>query len=134
MQTDTDPSMFRVTAMHERFKINYDGPPRLLSPEEKQFRVSCLQEELDEYKNAGTLVEQYDALLDMAVFLLGTFHRQGMPFSSGMQVVISHNMLKTVGPNSKRGGFSIDLVKPPHWVGPENVLAKLLKDAADGQA
>lgn len=120
--------MLMCEAMHRHFGINYAGPPRHLSTEEREFRIACLREELQEYIEAGTLIEQYDALLDLIVFALGTLHRQGLPFIDGFTAVMSANMRKKVGGNAKRGGFSIDLVKPEGFVGPETALRRILND------
>lgn len=119
-----------IRAMHEKFKLEYDGPPRHLDPEERTFRITAMQEELDEYKSAGRLVDQYDALLDLLVFTLGTLYRQGFPTSPGFQAVMRANMNKKLGSNgAKRGGFKRDLVKPEGWIGPETSLTAILNEA-----
>lgn len=118
--------MQRVKDMHEKFGIKYDGPPRSLSKEEREFRITCLQEELDEYKAGGTHVDQYDALLDLIVFAIGTLYRQGFPLLEGFNAVMDANMTKHVGPNEKRNNFSIDLVKPRDFISPEYRLYRIL--------
>lgn len=118
-----------VALMHIKNGLAYMGQPRQLDPEERAFRVAALREELEEYANADTLVDEYDALLDLLVFLLGTFYRQGLPVSPGYNEVMRCNMEKEVGSNGdKRGGFKADLVKPEGWVGPEEQLRKILAD------
>ena len=121
-------SAILVTQMHENMGLGYDGPPRHLGEDESVFRITALQEELDEYMEASTLVEKYDALLDMLVFLLGTMHRHGFAYNLGFQEVMRCNMSKEVGPqpDGKRGGFKRDLVKPKGWVGPEEALNRIL--------
>jgi len=117
-----------VKAMHEKFGLANDGKPWHLEPHEKAFRVKALQEELDEYNLANTLVDEYDALLDLIVFAVGTLDRQGLPLLEGFEKVMKANMAKEVGQNGeKRGGFKRDLVKPKGWVGPEAEL-KLIID------
>jgi len=78
-----------------------------------------MMEEVTEYMVASSLEDQYDALLDLLVFTLGTMERQGFPLD-GIVEVISANMLKEIGPNSdKRGGFELDLKKPDGWEPPD---------------
>lgn len=111
-----DP-LFLVKRMYDRFGIAYDGAPRHLSVEEKRFRFVCLSEEVMEYLLADDIVDEYDALLDLIVFALGTMVRQGLPLD-GLVEVIACNMKKELGPLGKRGGFELDLRKPEGWVEP----------------
>lgn len=125
-----DASMELVEAMHRKFGIAYDGPPRKLPPEEFRFRVAAMKEELQEYidSEGSNLIDQYDALLDLITFALGTLHRQGLPFLEGHVAVMSCNMKKEVGPNPKRGGFSQDLRKPEGWYGPEGAHQRIINE------
>jgi hypothetical protein len=73
------------------------------------------------------LVDEYDALLDLIVFAVGTLDRQGLPLLKGFEKVMKANMAKEVGQNGdKRGGFKRDLVKPKGWIGPEAELEKII--------
>lgn len=109
-----------VGAMASKFGLEYLGPPRHLSAEEKSFRIVCLREELDEYIAATTKADEFDALLDLLVFTIGTMLRQGFPILPGFQRVMAANMLKApamVRTASKRD-FELDLVKPVGWKSP----------------
>ena len=116
-----------VKAMHAKFDLANTGQPCHLEAHEKAFRVKALQEELDEYDQATTLVDEYDALLDLIVFAVGTLDRQGLPLLEGFEKVMKANMAKEVGQNGeKRGGFKRDLVKPKGWTGPEAELSLII--------
>ncbi len=109
-----------VATMARKFGLEYLGTPRHLSPEEKIFRVTCLAEEVDEYIDAKTKADEFDALLDLLVFTIGTMLRQGFPILPGFQRVMAANMMKRpalVRAASKRN-FELDLVKPVGWVPP----------------
>lgn len=122
--------MASVKAMHEKFGLANTTGPTQLPDEEKQFRISALQEELNEYEDADSFVKQYDALLDLIVFAVGTLERHGFPLLDGFLAVMAANMQKEVGQNgNKRGGFKRDLVKPEGWVGPEAKLEQILNAA-----
>jgi predicted HAD superfamily Cof-like phosphohydrolase len=124
---DESRIMNLVKAMHIKFDLTNTTGPTNLSADEKQFRVMALQEELDEYTDAESLVDQYDALLDIIVFAVGTIERHGFPLLKGFEAVMEANSAKEVGQNgSKRGGFKRDLVKPKGWVGPESKLKVLI--------
>jgi hypothetical protein len=121
-----------VKAMHAKFGLNDTTAPGFLTDEEKAFRISALQEELNEYKEATNLVDQYDALLDLIVFAVGTLDRQGLPLLEGFEKVMEANMTKELGQNgSKRGGFKRDLVKPTGWVAPEAKLEEIIYRSND---
>lgn len=120
--------MALVKAMHTKFELANTTGPCVLDAEEKKFRIAALREEIQEYEDAEhDLVKQYDALLDLIVFAVGTLERQGLPLLPGFEAVMRKNMQKEVGQNgNKRGGFKRDLVKPAGWTGPEAELAQII--------
>ena len=116
----------RVERMHKHFGIAgaNDTAPAALSPDECEFRVMCMQEEVQEYIDASAeakLEGQLDALVDLVVFAVGTAERQGFKeFSVAVDRVIRKNMQKQLASkaaDSKRN-FAIDLIKPPYWRDP----------------
>lgn len=113
--------MVSIRAMADKFRLTYEGLARHLSPDEKQFRLVCLTEEITEYREAKTKADEFDALLDLLVFTIGTMLRQGFPIETGFNRVMAANMLKQramVRTESKRD-FELDLIKPPGWVSPD---------------
>ena len=116
-----------VKAMHNKFGLENTSGPHDLVEDEKQFRADAMLEELNEYIAATTLVDQYDALLDLIVFAVGTLERHGFPLLAGFEKVMEANMNKELGQNgTKRGGFKRDLVKPAGWTAPEAKLQLIL--------
>ena len=127
--------MTLVKQMHQKFNLENNTGPQFLDNEEKQFRVKALREEIDEYESSDDLVDEFDALIDLLVFTVGTFERHGFPMEKGFEIVMRKNMQKELGQNgNKRGGFKRDLVKPANWVGPEQELAQLLSEYAFGES
>lgn len=109
-----------IKAQHNHFGIAYDGPSRRLDPEEENFRLAAMMEELSEFILAKNLEEKYDALIDLIIFASGTLERMGLPLEPALTEVVRANLNKQLGPNKKRGAFSIDLIKPEGWE-PANV-------------
>ncbi len=109
----------RIKEMHRKFEITADQVK--WSPEEKNFRIIAMQEELDEYAFASKPEDELDALVDLVVFAFGTAERQGMLgiFEEAYARVMTANMKKELGANDKRGSFELDLVKPEGWEAPE---------------
>lgn len=123
-----------VKAMHQKFGLENTTGPNHLSKEEKEFRSDAMLEELNEYIAADTLVDQYDALLDLIVFAVGTLERHGFPLQAGFEKVMKANMAKELGQNGeKRGGFKRDLVKPEGWTAPEAELQLILDSNTNPQ-
>jgi predicted HAD superfamily Cof-like phosphohydrolase len=91
---------------------------------------------VDEYDANRSLVRAFDALLDLNVVSCGTADFLGVPWEAGWDAVMRCNLAKrrakSDGSDSKRGS-PFDVVKPAGWVGPEAELARLLRDASDGQ-
>jgi predicted HAD superfamily Cof-like phosphohydrolase len=122
----------RIQKMHEKFKMSPSDVP--FSEKEKEFRVTAMREEIDEYEDIArpflseyemylSLADELDALVDLIVFALGTVDRQGMSsiFEEAFEKVMAANCKKEVGPNQKRGSFQLDLIKPEGWESPDLV-------------
>ena len=107
-----------IKAQHRHFGIDWTGESRHLSPDEENFRLAAMLEELSEFILAKNLEDKYDALIDLIVFASGTLERMGLPIEPALREVVQANLAKQLGPNKKRGAFSIDLVKPENWVPP----------------
>jgi len=122
----------KINEAYVKYGLAYDGPPRHLSLEEKNYRIACLFEEINEFAEADTLVDQYDAILDTIVFAIGTLYRMGMPLQEGFDAVMKANMSKVPGNNphktdERRAAYrGTDLVKPEGWTPPEDDLTAIL--------
>lgn len=118
-----------VTEFMKKFGIAYSGSPRLLPHDIQQFRMKFMQEELDEFELAvlhGDLTKAFDALLDLAYVVHGTAQLMGLPWAKGWAAVQKANMSKQRGGVDKRGNHTLDVCKPPGWVGPEGELRDML--------
>lgn len=112
-----------IKDFHDKFGLSAEPVPHTLDPEEQQFRIKCLYEELQEYERAVTdfdLPEQLDALIDLVYFAMGTAHRCGFPWNHGWQRVQEANMTKVMGPNG------VEIVKPVGWQAPD--LHEVIQD------
>lgn len=123
-----------VNAFHEKFQINYQGPPRQLPLHLSTFRIARQQAELQEYADAthaNQRDQQLDAIIDQLYVLLGTAHLHGFTveiFHEAWRRVHAANMLKErVHPgNPGKFGSKDDIVKPIGWVAP--VLLDLIQE------
>ncbi len=125
-----------ITDFHEKFSNGYEGPPRELPAHLSHFRIKFLREELEEYElavQAGDLVKQADALLDLIYVALGTKYLQGFPINQIWDLVHQANMKKvraTKVEQSTRGSL-FDVVKPVGWTAPDIAIAELLEQRSN---
>lgn len=110
----------KVKRMHTQFGITNEDLPTF-SQEEKNFRITAMLEEIEEYAYAETIDDELDAIIDLIVFAIGTLERQGLlPIAEkSFNRVMVANCNKKLGPNTKRGSFELDLVKPKRWTAPQ---------------
>ena len=88
-----------------------------------EFRIGCLQEELDELKAAKNGDDAVDALIDLSVFAIGTLDLFGIDAEMAWNRVYAANISKEVGIKAARPnplGLP-DLVKPEGWHAPTHV-------------
>jgi len=119
-----------VAEFHQKvIKQDPEPSPSLISLEFCIERFRFMQEELDEFVNAGSagnIVDVADALADIIYVALGTAYLMKLPFPGIWDVVHSANMRKVAG-LTKRGN-KFDAMKPAGWQGPEPLIAKLIGD------
>ena len=104
-----------IAVMHEQFGItNRDVPS---GTKERMFRYEAFLEEAKEYLEATSDEARLDALVDLVVFALGAAEREGyLPlWDVAYRRVMEANLNKTLGPNTKRGSYKLDLIKPEGW-------------------
>ena len=117
-----------IRMFHEKYQLEYNGPPRSLPEELARFRTNFMQEELTEYNGSHDLHDELDALVDLVYVALGTAYLHGFDFNEAWRRVQSANMRKVRAEragDSKRGS-TYDVVKPPGWTPPD--LSDLVVD------
>jgi predicted HAD superfamily Cof-like phosphohydrolase len=88
-----------------------------------EFRIKCLQEELDELKAARNGDDAVDALIDLTVFAIGTLDLFGVEAYMAWDRVYKANITKEIGIKESRPnplGLP-DLVKPEGWTAPTHI-------------
>jgi hypothetical protein len=117
-----------IAEMHRKFGVNEvvrnfddDKLKKFL-----EFRIGCLQEELDELKEAKSADDAVDALIDLVVFAIGTLDSYNVVTYEAWDRVLVANLVKEVGIKEGRPnpwGLP-DLLKPTmethgyDWVAP----------------
>lgn len=137
-----------IAAFHEKFGLAYDGHPRALDGELREFRVKFIQEEFDEYRSANAkalqevhathgsfdqgeytiqLEHALDGLVDLVYVTLGTAYLHGFNFEEAWKRVHFANMAKVRATEKTQSlrGSTLDVVKPAGWMPP--VLTDLVE-------
>ena len=83
-----------VAKMHEEFGHPVTNTPTKLTEERAKIRASFMQEELEEFLEATTVEDRYDALIDLIYFAFGTFAEMGVRPDKGFEIVNNANMAK----------------------------------------
>ena len=125
LETAQPDMMQDVIDFHKKYGIQYDGTKRLLPPEVDIFRNKRLDEEVKEYKEAKTLEEKLDAILDLVYIGMGNLHLHGFTaaqVTEGWKRVQQSNMAKerSSKENPSKYGDSTDIVKPKGWKAPNH--------------
>jgi hypothetical protein len=123
--------------MVERFNREIIGlpiprEPERLSAVRKDWAISALTEEVEEFRDAKDIDEEADALIDMTYFALGRLIEMGICPRPLFEEVHRANMKKQRGMLSKRpASLGYDAVKPDGWTAPElmPLLSVTLADA-----
>ena len=144
-----------IVDFHHKFRLTYQGPPRMLPDDLGDFRGLFMVEELEEYldlpkdslvDHAKALVakrgpikdtingrvDRLDALVDLVYVALGTAYLHGFNFAEAWRRVQRANMSKVRAERadqSKRGS-TFDVVKPEGWKAPDHTdLVGVLDDS-----
>lgn len=116
-------AMTDLTAEFARDVIALPIPdmPQRLDPLRKDWSHTALEEELQEFKDAETLEDEVDALVDMTYFACGRLVEMGVFPRAVFEEVHAANMRKVQGELSKRpNSLGHDAIKPEGWTGPNH--------------
>lgn len=116
-----DSNIFKLTADFAYNIIGMKAPfePSRLAPSRKIWTLKALREEVKEFKDAHTLEDEVDALIDIMYFAAGRFHEMGVNGLTCFHEVHRANMQKERGALAKRGNDTYDAIKPVGWKGPD---------------
>lgn len=113
-------NMFRdIAEFHVKFRLKPPTDPDEIE-ELLDFRTKFMEEELEEFKNATTSADRFDALLDLVYVAMGTAFLLKYPWDYGWIKVHEANLKKVrarSASDSKRGS-RFDVVKPIGWKAP----------------
>lgn len=108
----------KVKQFQERFGHPVGQAPQQLSAERAAQRYKWMLEELNEFINAQTLVDQADAMLDLIYFALGTMVEMGIAPEELFDIVHTANMAKLWEDGKPHYNEEGKTIKPASWQDP----------------
>lgn len=101
--------------------------PTMLSESRRDWALTAMKEELDEFAESVTVEEAADAIVDLCYFAIGRGYEMGVDLQPVFDAVHQANMNKVRGSLSKRpNSLGYDAVKPEGWTPPEHTLQSVL--------
>lgn len=115
-------SVFQRTAIFNETICGLVKPktPTRLSSDRKNWTLSALTEEVEEFSEATSIEDEVDSLIDLIYFAAGRLQEMGVDGDRAFNAVHDCNMMKIRGELSKRpGSLGHDAVKPQGWTPPD---------------
>jgi predicted HAD superfamily Cof-like phosphohydrolase len=127
MQNNTHRGLDEAFMQVREFHLTMGQPvadrPTMLTPERTDQRTEWGDEEAQEQRDATTLVDQLDAIMDRIYFALGDLVEMGIMPSVAFDIVHSRNVPGKLWPDGSVHKNELGKVmKPPGWVAPEPLL------------
>lgn len=123
----------KVKLFHETFapwSLPKDEMPRMLGEKRASERYKFMLEEIDEFKDAETITDQADAMIDLIYFALGTMVEMGIEPDELFQVVQDANMAKIWPDGKVHLNDDSKVIKPEGWEDPYPKLEAIIKGQA----
>lgn len=124
-----DQAWKKVMEFHQHFDVPRRETPELLAAERVETRVNWLLEEINEFKEASTIQDQADAMIDTIYLALGTLVEMGVKPEALFNIVHEANMSKLWEDGRPRYRESDGkVIKPPTWKDPQPRLAEEIEE------
>ena len=121
----------QVKAFHQAFGAPVGEVPAQLSPDRVAKRTAWLQEEVQEFVDAGDLCAQADAMIDLIYFALGSMVEMGVQPEALFDIVHQANMDKLWPDGKPHYGQDTKVIKPHTWRAPDEAMrAEIARQAA----
>lgn len=119
-----------VKKFHKAFNHPTSEFPTLIIPSRAELRASWLDEEVQEFRDAKTIEDQVDAMIDVIYFAYGTLVENGVEPSKIWDIVQNANMSKIFSDGKPHFSDTGKTIKPKKWVAPEPLLIEEIKRQA----
>ena len=115
-----------VQLFHEKFNHPVSDKPVLMGKERAKARYTWMLEEIDEFLEADSIVEQADAMIDTIYFALGTLVEMGVKPEALFEIVQHANMSKLWDDGLPHYNEMGKTIKPEGWQDPHEKLKEAI--------
>jgi predicted HAD superfamily Cof-like phosphohydrolase len=126
-----DEAHAQFQRMHIELGLPTQDLPRPLNPTRAHARAAWMRSEVDELLGATEIVGQIDALMDLLSHVMGALVEMGVQPGIPMTWVYKSNLAKRWPDGQVRLDRDGKMLKPPHWQGPEEEIARWLRESTD---
>ncbi|MCL2312351.1 MAG: HAD family hydrolase [Firmicutes bacterium] len=126
---------YKVKEFQEAMDLPHRDIPELMLEQRARERYDYMLEELNEFIESQTVVDQADAMIDLIYFAIGTLVEMGVKPQALFDIVQEANMSK-LWPDGKPRFREEDLkvIKPAGWESPEpKIEAEINKQIEEGR-
>jgi predicted HAD superfamily Cof-like phosphohydrolase len=131
-------SFEKVRQFHIAFDHDCPGNPEMLPEDRVKKRYDWMLEELEEFRKAGSIHDQADAIIDLMYFALGTMVEMGIRPGPLFDIVHNANMKKLWPDGKVHYAPDGKVIKHPSWRPPEPQLVeeieRQLKERRHGES
>ena len=118
----------KVKDFHKTFSLPLSDSPCILDSKRVASRYKWMLEELDEFKEATTLTEQADAMIDLIYYALGTMVEMGVEPNEIFELVHEANMKKKWDDGLVYFNDDEKVIKSQNWISPNNEISKIINE------
>jgi predicted HAD superfamily Cof-like phosphohydrolase len=117
-----DDPFNKVREFHVAFNHDCPARPELLGEKRVVKRYNWMREELEEFRQASSIHDQADAMVDLIYFALGTLVEMGVRPGRLFDIVHDANMKKLWPDGKVHYAEDGKVIKHPSWQPPEPQL------------
>lgn len=112
----------KVKEFHRKFNHPVADSPTQMDTNRAAARYEWMLEELNEFIESATLVDQADAMIDLIYFALGTLVEMGVQPAKIFTIVHKANMNKLWGDGKPHYNEQGKTIKPESWQDPFQLI------------
>jgi predicted HAD superfamily Cof-like phosphohydrolase len=123
-----DEAWEKVAEFHRQFGHPVSDKPVLMDHDRAKKRYGWMLEELDEFIDSDTIVDQADAMIDLMYFALGTLVEMGVRPEKIFDIVHRANMAKIWPDGMVHHNETGKTIKPPSWTDPYEKIRSYIQE------
>ncbi|GHU71540.1 hypothetical protein FACS189450_07740 [Spirochaetia bacterium] len=121
-----DEAWEKVARFHKQFGHPLSEKPVFIDAERARKRYDWMLEEINEFIESNTIVDQADAMIDLIYFALGTLVEMGVKPDKPFEIVHEANMSKIWPDGTVHYNETGKTIKPKGWIDPYEKMKSVI--------